>query len=165
MEGHSKCPLYVSDEETANHMLLMCPFAQEVWRGVLMLGLDQIELPRNIPYLLRKCAKLSPFCLSKKVLLKTSWMWIPKFTCWKLWLERNNKIFKEESCNPIRIITKIKTLLGEALEAKRHKKWYDSGQRGRSMAKRASSKPSRWTHSSCQSIFSLGNSSGRIGIR
>ena len=45
-------------------------------------------------------------------------MWIPKFTRWKLWLERNNKIFREESCNPVRIISKIKALLGEALEAK-----------------------------------------------
>jgi len=44
-------------------------------------------------------------------------MWIPKFICWKLWLERNNRIFREESCTSIRVISKIKALLGEALEA------------------------------------------------
>jgi len=32
-------------------------------------------------------------------------------------LERNNRIFREESCTSIRVISKIKALLGEALEA------------------------------------------------
>lgn len=82
-----------------------------------MLGPDKIELLENIPDLLRNWAKLSPFCFSNKNLLKTAWMWIPKFTCWKLWLERNNRIFREESCNPVRITSKIKAMLGEALEA------------------------------------------------
>lgn len=53
MAGPSRFPLCVSDEETANHLFLICPFAQEVWRGVLMLGSDRVELPRNIPNLLR----------------------------------------------------------------------------------------------------------------
>ena len=44
-------------------------------------------------------------------------MWIPKFICCKLWLERNNRIFMDESCNPARVITKVKAFLGEALEA------------------------------------------------
>ena len=118
MEGPSRCPLCASDEEMTKHLFLLCPFAQEVWKGVLMLGPDKIELPGNIQDLLRNWAKLSPFCLSKKILLKVGWMWIPKFTCWKLWLERNNRIFREESCNLVRIITKIKALLGEALETK-----------------------------------------------
>eukprot|EP00253_Pinus_taeda_P024317 PITA_24317 len=33
MEGPSRCPLCLSDEETLSHLLLLCPFAQEVWRG------------------------------------------------------------------------------------------------------------------------------------
>ena len=44
-------------------------------------------------------------------------MWIPKIICWKLWLERNNIIFRDERCNAARVITKFKALLGEALEA------------------------------------------------
>ena len=66
MEGPSRCPLCVLDEEMANHLLLLCPFAQEVLRCVLMLGPDKIELPGNISDLLRNWAKLSPFYLSKK---------------------------------------------------------------------------------------------------
>ena len=45
-------------------------------------------------------------------------MWLPKFTCWKICLERNNNIFREESCRPHRVATKFRVLLGEALEAK-----------------------------------------------
>lgn len=117
MEGPSRCPLCLFDEEIANHLLLLCPFALVVWRGVLMLGPAKLDLPGNIPSLLRTWASLSPFFLTKKSLLKTSWMWIPKFICWKLWLERNNRIFRGESCTSTRVISKIKSLLGEALEA------------------------------------------------
>lgn len=118
MEGPPRCPLCASVEEMANHLSLLCPFSQEVWKGVLMLRPEKIELPGNIQDLLRNWAKISPFCLSKKILLKNGWMWIPKFTCWKLWLERSNIISREESCNPVMIITKIKALLGESLETK-----------------------------------------------
>ena len=117
MAGPSRCPLCLSDEETANHLLLTCPFAQAVWRGALLLGADKVEPPGNIANLFRSWASLSLFCLSKKGLLKTSWMWIPKFICWKLWLERNNRIFRDESCKPASVISKIKALVGEVLES------------------------------------------------
>eukprot|EP00253_Pinus_taeda_P022364 PITA_22364 len=117
MEGPSRCPLCLSDAETVSHLLLLCPFAQEVWRGVLKLEPANFDLPDSIPSLFRSWASSSPFNFNKKSLLKTCWMWIPKFTCWKLWLERNNRIFREEKCNTVRVISKIKALLGEALEA------------------------------------------------
>jgi len=105
----------VSEEESANHLLLLCPFAHDVWRGVLRSRADKVELLGNIPNLLHN---LSPFDLSKKCLLKIAWIWIPKFTCWKLWLERNNRLFRDEKCTPGKIITKIQALLGETLDTK-----------------------------------------------
>lgn len=117
VEGPSRCPLCLSDVETVSHLLLLCPFAQELWRGVLKLEPTNFDFPDSIPSLFRSWANSSPFSFKKKSLLKTSWMWIPKFTCWKLWLERNNKIFREENCNTIRVISKIKASLGKALEA------------------------------------------------
>jgi ribonuclease HI len=45
-------------------------------------------------------------------------MWIPKFTCWKIWLERNNRIFKEERRLPAQVAIKVKTMISEAINAK-----------------------------------------------
>lgn len=67
MEGPSRCPLCVSEEESANHLLLLCPFARDVWRGVLRSGADKVELPGNIHNLLHNWANLSLFGLSKKM--------------------------------------------------------------------------------------------------
>jgi hypothetical protein len=46
--------------------------------------------------------------MRQKDLLKTSWMWLPKFVMWKIWLERNNRIFNEKNCNPIQVAMKTK---------------------------------------------------------
>eukprot|EP00253_Pinus_taeda_P015500 PITA_15500 len=117
MEGPSWCNLCKSEEETSNHLFLSCPFASEVWKGVLMLNSDNFELPKNIPNLFQTWRKLSPFGLSKNILLKNCWLWIPKLICWKLWMERNNRLFRNESCNPTKVIIKVKALLGETLDA------------------------------------------------
>lgn len=122
MEGPSWCNLCKSEEETADHLFLTCSFALEVWKGVLMLNADNFDLPRNIQNLFQSWSKLSPYDLSKNILLKNCWLWIPKFVCWKLWLERNNRIFRNESCNPLKVITKIKALLGETLDTNTAKK-------------------------------------------
>eukprot|EP00253_Pinus_taeda_P007428 PITA_07428 len=45
MEGLSRCPLCMSEEESANHLLLLYPFARDVWRGVLRTGADKVEIP------------------------------------------------------------------------------------------------------------------------
>jgi hypothetical protein len=44
-------------------------------------------------------------------------MWLPKFVMWKIWLERNNKLFNEKNWNPIQVATKTKALLSKALDA------------------------------------------------
>jgi hypothetical protein len=61
---------------------------------------------------------LSPFDLHKKHLLKTVWMWLPKFITWKIWLERNNRVFNETSRLPSQVAIQARTLLAEALNGK-----------------------------------------------
>ena len=66
MEGPSRCPLCCSEEETMDHLLLNCPFSQEVWSEVLLLKLEDLAVPFNIPDLFATWASSSPFDLHKK---------------------------------------------------------------------------------------------------
>ena len=118
MEGPSRCPLCVSDEENTDHLLLHCSFASEVWKDSLKISLDRFSMPTNTQALMKTWANISLFNISKKDLLKASWMWLPKFIYQKLWIERNNRIFREKSSTPARVVASIRALLGEALEAK-----------------------------------------------
>ena len=47
-----------------------------------------------------------------------TWLWFPKFICSKIWLERNNWLFREEARSVVRVASKVRTFLGEALQVK-----------------------------------------------
>ena len=49
-------------------------------------------------------------------------MWVPKAICWKIWLERNSRVFRDEENSSVKIAIKCKALLGELSEAKRQLK-------------------------------------------
>ena len=114
MEGPSRCPLCKSDEETTDHIMIGCPFSKEVWREAMVI--PGINLPGTIQALFSDWMKLSPFRLSKKTLLQTAWRWILKAVCWKIWIERNNRIFREQELHPSKIEMKANAILGEALD-------------------------------------------------
>lgn len=116
-QGPSRCPLCMTKEETTDHLLLTCPYAKEVWDIVVKLGPDKFTLPFTASDLLSNWVNRSPFSMRQKDLLKTSWMWLPKFVMWKIWMERNNRLFNEKNCNPIQVATKAKALLSEALDS------------------------------------------------
>ena len=75
-------------------------------------------MPNSITELISCWIHLAPFNFSKKNLLKLACMWTPKFLYWKVWLERNNRIFKEESRLPSQVAIKARTMLSEALSTK-----------------------------------------------
>jgi hypothetical protein len=77
-EGPTRCPLCCLQEESANHLLLSCPFAKEVWNLALFPWSNQVTLPDEIPILLSNWDKLCPFTLHKKDRLKICWMTLPK---------------------------------------------------------------------------------------
>ena len=83
-----------------------------------MIGSTVDRLPNSVIEFISNWNYLSPFNLSKKNFLKLAWMWTPKFLCWKIWLERNNRIFKEESILPPQVAVKARTMMAEALSTK-----------------------------------------------
>ena len=40
-------------------------------------------------------------------------MWVLKVVCWKLWLERNNRIFRDIAGTPAQTALKVKAILGD----------------------------------------------------
>ena len=71
MEGPTRCPLYKSEEETADHIFLGYQFSKNVWTEALRLN-PGIKLPESIQDLLSDWMNLSLFQMAKKELLQTS---------------------------------------------------------------------------------------------
>jgi len=115
-EGPSRCPLCIQSEESIAHLLFNCDYSKKVWE--LLVGSIALQIPTESQALFNIWMSLSPFDLKKKHQLKTIWMWIPKFVCWKLWLERNNRIFKEEKRMPQQIAIKVQVMISEAINAR-----------------------------------------------
>jgi hypothetical protein len=112
-EGPHRCPLCTQEEETIDHLLLSCTYSKEVWR--LTLGLPTPpELPQGTSSLLHNWNSLCPFQTTKNGQISNLWSTIPKFVLSKIWLERNNWMFRETKRIPTHVATKIKALLGES---------------------------------------------------
>ena len=112
-EGPSRCSLCNHAEEKAEHLFISYDFTKEVWR--IMIGPIADNLPNSVMELISNWKSLSHFNPSKKSLLKHVWMWTPKFLCWKIWLERNNIIFKEERRLPPQVAVKARTMMAKRL--------------------------------------------------
>ena len=85
-----------------------------------MLGPIDTSLPSSVVEMV-SWLHLYPYGLSNQKSIKITWMWIPKFLSWKIWLERNNRIFKDESRVPAQIAVKARVMLSEALKIKASK--------------------------------------------
>ena len=116
MEGPTRCPLCKCKEETMDHIMLDCHFSKEVWLKAMNLNLG-INLPHTILDLFSNWMNLSPFHLTKKTMLQTAWNWLPKSLCWKIWTERNNRIFRDQDSQPSKIAVQARAILGEALDS------------------------------------------------
>lgn len=113
-EGPSRCPLCTQEEETLDHLLLQCPYTKEVWQLALGLKPGTVALPQETNTLLWNWRSQCPFQVTKKAQLSTIWRTLPKFIIWKIWLERNNRLFREIKSNPTQVATKIKAFFGES---------------------------------------------------
>jgi ribonuclease HI len=115
-EGPSQCPLCACHVETSIHLFLLCPFALEIWN--LILGQLNVPLPSSVTSLFSSWVNLAPFSFTKLNLLKHFWMWVPKVVCWKLWLERKNRILRDIAGTPVQIALKVKAILVDMIASK-----------------------------------------------
>jgi len=82
----------------------------------LVLGLQQktLVLPQAATTLLQKWSTLCPFQTTKKGQISVLWRTLPKFILWKIWLERNNRLFMETKRIPAQVATKTKAYFCES---------------------------------------------------
>jgi hypothetical protein len=105
-------------EETSDHLLLNCNYSKEVWK--LAVGLQkELPLPQDIHSLLLCWTKLYPFQPKKQSVASRLWQAIPRFILWGLWLERNNRIFREKERRAPIVSARIRSLFGEWASAHR----------------------------------------------
>jgi hypothetical protein len=113
-EGPSRCPLCCQEEKTTDHLLLGYPYAMEVWQLSLGLGAFTPTLPQETNALLWNWHSLCPFQTTKQGQLSTLWRMLPKFILWKIWIEKNNRLFREVHRSPAQVATRIKALFSES---------------------------------------------------
>ena len=53
--------------------------------------------------------------LEKKTGFKTCWMTLPKVMFWNIWIERNQRVFKDKAQTPEQIAAKTQALMGEIM--------------------------------------------------
>jgi len=98
-------------------MLIYCNYAKQTW-NILLANLEvPIHHLHKIPQIYTSWHRIYPFVLRGKKGWKTIWMAIPKFTCWKIWLARNQSIFLDARPTPIQTTRKAKGLLLEAISS------------------------------------------------
>ena len=76
------------------HLFLNFPFAVEIWDWITTPLFAIIDLPDSILSLFSSWDLVFPGPLQQKPGLNLNWLSLPKFIIWKIWLERNQHIFK-----------------------------------------------------------------------
>ncbi|CAN1799352.1 hypothetical protein LINPERHAP1_LOCUS22080 [Linum perenne] len=107
MQLTNMCVLCCKDLETVNHLLLTCEFATNVWNrissGLSIFGPNLVDITEFV--LGWKGMNCNPnFSVVMKCLLHA--------TLWFIWIERNNRIFKEKTLSHKQVAIKILINLG-----------------------------------------------------
>ena len=92
----NRCCMCKNDWESADHLLIHCPFASDLWSFVFSLfGISWSMLNQVVELLA---------CWHRVVgrhRMASVWGVILKFFMWNIWREQNNKIFEGEKCSII----------------------------------------------------------------
>ncbi|CAN0881830.1 Putative ribonuclease H protein At1g65750 [Linum grandiflorum] len=108
----NRCVMCYSCSESVDHLLLQCDFSSSVWATVC----SRLSIFGPLPFEVREFVStwkdlncLASFSDAMKVLMHA--------TFWCLWIERNNRIFREQSKTVNQIAVKILISVGRWLSA------------------------------------------------
>jgi ribonuclease HI/exonuclease III len=107
-----KCVLCEETWETADHILLHCPYAQQCWLHVLKKLNYVMPLPNSLWNLFQSWPLLYP-----KSLFHGIWKCAPSAIVWALWWERNKRIFRHVSSHVSKVQDQIEKSISESVNS------------------------------------------------
>ncbi len=117
--GPSMCCMCGGDSETLEHLFFICPFAVEVWGGLLQ------NSATILGCILGSKGDLAGRWLRTRKLahgrFKSLLDWGFAATCWELWLERNRRLFTGRSCTARQCAVQVQVTLATWSEVWRHR--------------------------------------------
>eukprot|EP00253_Pinus_taeda_P024119 PITA_24119 len=114
IQGPSRCCFCCAEEESIQHIFLLCPFVQSCWKQVInpmtiSEGFDQItSLQKN-------WGKCYPFPKKGKRDINRLWKCIPATLCWQIWLARNKYVFNNKNPSIASILAKTIAIISESI--------------------------------------------------
>lgn len=119
--GPHWCALCRSHAETVQHLFIDCQFANAVWEHTLQELHITSPAHITIPDLFSEWSRRYPRHIQQKSIWNKIWNALPKFVCWKIWLARNQKVFKEHQLTPLQVAAKARSLLLETVQQQYYK--------------------------------------------
>ena len=106
IDSHSACPFCAQELETANHILIDCVFARQVWLRVLSPpGWAALSPPRGS--WLQDWWSSSRVCLPEH--LRSGFDSLVLLVSWQLWKERNSRVFDSALASVLVVLESIRS--------------------------------------------------------
>eukprot|EP00253_Pinus_taeda_P008598 PITA_08598 len=112
--GPSICLNCKTEEESAAHLMHLCPLSRRIWEKISFRCQKEVRNQGDINNMLRSWPQ-QPY---QSNILNILWQIIPGTVMWNIWKERNQKVFKDQALNLEQIWTIIKQNLQETLSIK-----------------------------------------------
>eukprot|EP00253_Pinus_taeda_P012127 PITA_12127 len=112
--GPSICLNCKTEEESAAHLMHLCPLSRRIWEKISFRYQKDVRIQGDINNTLRSWPQ-QPY---QSNILNTLWQIIPGTVMWNIWKERNQRVFKDQALNLEQVWTIIKQNLQETLSIK-----------------------------------------------
>lgn len=99
------CPLCDQVQESADHLILQCVYAKEVWWHMSQETGGLLQVPR--PGITME-GWWNPSVQGKESKLRQRLASLLIYTAWNIWREWNRRIFEGRSAMPLRVVALIK---------------------------------------------------------
>lgn len=102
--GPSICLNCKIEEESAAHLMHLCPLSRRIWEKVSFRCQKEVSVRGDINNTLRSWPQQPSQCN----ILNTLWKIIPGIVMWNIWKERNRRVFKDQTMDLEQVWTIIK---------------------------------------------------------